>query len=342
MIVEEKFKKNYMNYECDICVIGAGPSGIFTVFEAGMHSFKCVVVDNLPEIGGQCSALYPEKPIYDIPAHPQITGLDLVQNLEKQASRFNPTYLLNRRVVDVANGVATTSTGDKIKAKAFVIAAGGGSFGPNRPPIDGIESFESKSVFYSVTKKNIFHEKNVAIAGGGDSAIDWAINLSSIASKVFLIHRRDKFRASEESLRIVSDLVSSGKIEMVTPYQLHSINKGAELGSISSVVVSNLNEEKKILDCEFLLCFFGLKSDLSDIATWNLDLENGHIKVDPFTMATNVSGVYAVGDVATYKNKQKLILTGFNEAALAVKAIRSYIFPDSVFHFEHSTTSLKG
>ncbi len=325
----------------DIVIIGAGPSGLFSVFEAGMLSMNCHVIDSLESIGGQCSALYPEKPIYDIPAHPKIAAADLVSQLEEQIKPFNPTFHLNQRVEKFSQNsdgsfTVTTSKNTQIQCKAIIIAAGCGAFGPNRPPLTNIEKFEGKSVFYAIRSKTEFTDKKVIIAGGGDSAVDWALSLVEIAKKVYVIHRRDKFRAAPESENKLHQLAKEGKIELVIPYQLEALH--GEDGKLASVDVKDFNGNIRKLEADYLLPFFGLAMDLGPIANWNLNISKHHIEVDPFTMRTSQSGIYAIGDIATYTNKLKLILTGFAEAATACHDIRKLLRPDEVFHFEYSTS----
>lgn len=326
--------------EADVAIIGAGPSGLFAVFECGMLGFKTVVFDSLGEIGGQCSALYPEKPIYDIPAAPAILAGELIANLEKQAAPFDPVYCLNQKIVSIGKEggfwLLQSSRGTQARVSAIIIAAGAGAFGPNRPPLEAIEAYEGRSVFYMVRRKEDFREKTIVIAGGGDSAVDWTLALGDIARKIYLVHRRDKFRAVPESVRQIDRLVNTGKVEIVLPFQLHSIE--GQDGNLSSVTVRNIDGEDRRLEADTLLPFFGLAASLGPVAEWGLAFDNHHIVVDPFTCETNLAGVYAIGDIALYKNKLKLILTGFNEAALAVHAIRKALHPGEELHFEYSTT----
>jgi thioredoxin reductase (NADPH) len=330
-----------MIHETDIAIIGAGPAGLFAVFEAGMLKMKCCVIDSLETIGGQCQALYPEKPIYDIPAIPKILAADLIANLEEQAAPFKPVYHLNQRVekfVKNADGsfLLTTSKNAEIKCKAVIIAAGCGAFGPNRPPLAGIEEFEGKSVFYAVRNKAQFTGANVVIAGGGDSAIDWALSLSEIANKIYMVHRRDKFRCAPDSLDKLMEICKTGKVELITPYQLEGL-EGLD-GELSGVLVKDFDGNVKKLEASYLLPFFGLAMELGPIANWGLNLHKNLIEVDVFTMKTSIDGIYAIGDVANYQNKLKLILTGFSEAALACHDARKIVFPGEVFHFEYSTS----
>jgi thioredoxin reductase (NADPH) len=325
----------------DVAIIGAGPTGLFAVFECGMSGMSTIVFDSLTEIGGQCTALYPEKPIYDIPGLPEVLAGDLIANLEKQAAPFNPIYRLGQQIVSISqdNGgwILKTSVGDTARVSAIIIAAGAGAFGPNRPPLDAIEAYEGKSVFYMVRRKDDFKDKSIVIAGGGDSAIDWALALAPIAKQIHLVHRRDKFRAAPESMRQIEFLASVGKVVLAVPYQLHALH-GAD-GNIQQVELKNSNDDTSMMvDADVLLPFFGLATELGPLANWGLNLDNNHITVDPFTCSTNVNGVYAIGDIAAYKNKMKLILTGFNEGALAAQAIRKQLNPGQEFHFEYSTT----
>lgn len=325
----------------DIAIIGAGPTGLFAAFEAGMLGMKSVIVDVLPEIGGQCTALYPEKPIYDIPAHPSLTGEQLINNLAKQIEPFNPQFLLNQSVDQVISSSDAvqikTSTGIIIECKALIIAAGCGAFTPNRPPLQGIEEFENKHIFYSVTNQSKFQDKTVMIAGGGDSALDWSVILASITKKIYLIHRRDKFRGHDDTIRKVHDLEKQGKIEFVIPYQLHSILN--QDGIFKGIIAENFNDSTlKEFEVDYLLPFFGLKMELGSIANWGLNLSKSCISVDPSTMETNVKRVFGVGDIVDYPGKLKLILTGFSEGALACHSAYNYVFPDKALHFSYSTT----
>ncbi len=327
-------------HKTDIAIIGAGPVGLFTVFQAGMLGMKTIVIDSLDSIGGQCTALYPEKPIYDIPAYPQINGNDLIEKLQQQAAPFHPAYLLNQRVESLSKAndgwVLTTSNNVKVQAKVVIIAAGCGAFGPNRPPLDGIENYEGTGVFYNILSRDKFKNKRVIIAGGGDSAVDWAISLSEIAAKVHVVHRRDKFRAMQASVDTLHKLANEGKIELIIPYQLHKIH--GDDSKISSIEVIDLDNKTKTLEADYLLPFFGLKMELGPIADWGLNLDKNHISVIPSTMQTNIKDIYAIGDIAHYDGKLKLILTGFAEAAIACHNAYNTIFPNKAFHFEYSTT----
>jgi len=325
----------------DVAIIGCGPVGIFSAFQAGMLGMKACIIDALDVPGGQCSALYPEKPIYDIPAHPKILASELIELLEAQAQTFHPTYHLNQRVeklIKKSDGsfLVETSKNTKINCKAIIIAAGCGAFGANRPPLTDIEKYEGQSIFYSIRSKNEFRDKNVVIAGGGDSAVDWAINLSEIANKIFVVHRRDKFRCAPESYEKLKKLSSSGKIELIIPFQLEALE--GNNGQLSAVIVKDFENNLKKLEAQYLLPFFGLATELGPIADWGLNINKNHIEVEPSTMQSSVAGIYAIGDIATYKNKLKLILNGFAEAATACHDIRKIVHPDEVFHFEYSTS----
>ena len=335
--------EGHMLHEADVVIIGAGPVGLFAIFECGMAKLNCHVVDAFEKIGGQCSALYPEKPIYDIAAYPAIAAQDLIDQLEKQAKPFHPTYHLNQQVTAITqlNDQGTdwkviTSTGAEIKAKSIIIAAGVGAFGPNRPPLANIELFEGTSIHYAVRHKDTYKDKHVVIAGGGDSAVDWALILKDIASSVSVVHRRAKFRAAPASEARLNGAASNGEIQLVVPYQLSGL-QGSD-GVLQSVEVESLDGQKKLLKADYLLPFFGLSMDLGPIAEWNIGLEKNYIAIDQATSATNRPGIYAIGDIATYPHKLKLILTGFAEAAQAAHAIRHHLFPDEVMHFEYSTT----
>jgi len=325
----------------DVAIVGAGPVGLFAVFEAGMLNMTCTVIDALDMLGGQCAALYPEKPIYDIPGHPKIDARELIDKLEQQARPFAPTYVLGQQVVaiegsDQAGWRLRTAGGVTVDAKAVIIAAGGGAFGPNRPPIAGIEDYEGTSVFYMVRRRDDFRGKRVVIAGGGDSAVDWALSLSEVADRVMVVHRRAKFRAAPETARRLGELAEAGRIELVIPYQLDGIEgRGARL---EAVRVRDLDGATRTLEADALLLFFGLATDLGPIAGWGLDLDNNRIVVDPATCETSTPGVFAIGDIATYPGKLKLILTGFAEAAMAAHALYPLVHPDRELHIEYSTT----
>ncbi|MBS91897.1 MAG: ferredoxin--NADP(+) reductase [Rickettsiales bacterium] len=325
--------------ETDVLIVGAGPVGLFTVFELGQLGIKSCVVDCLEEIGGQCIALYPQKPIYDIPAYPKITAEELIVKLNNQIKPFKPNFLLNQKVEKISNEngffLVTTSKKNLINAKCIIIAAGNGSFGPNKPPLENIEKFEKKSIFYHITNKSIFKNKTVAIAGGGDSAVDWALELSSITKKIFFIHRRQKLRAAPSNVEKLYKLEGK-KLELVIPFQLDSIN--GENGIIDELILKDLDGKKKKLEIDYFLPFFGLSSELGPIKEWELQMEKNILKVDQSSCKTSIEGIYAIGDICTYPGKLKLILTGFSEAAIASHDCYKRVFPNKVLHFEYSTT----
>ena len=333
---------NGHTHQTDVVIVGAGPVGLFTVFECGMVRLSCHVIDVLDDAGGQCTALYPEKPIYDIPGFPRIEAAELVVRLKAQAAPFRPVYHLGEQVqaLEALSGgfwQVTTSKGTVVQAKAVIVAAGVGAFGPNRPPLDGIEAYEGRSVFYYVTQRENFRGKRVVIAGGGDTAVDWALSLSEIAARVSVIHRRDKFRAAPESEAQLKALAKAGKIDLVVPYQLAAL-EGAG-GNLKTVTVATLDGATRKIEADVLLPFFGLSMSLGPIADWSLALERNQIAVDPSTTQTSKPGIFAVGDVVTYPGKLKLILTGFAEAAIAARSAYALVHPETPLHFEYSTTS---
>jgi thioredoxin reductase (NADPH) len=327
--------------ETDVAIIGAGPVGLFAVFELGMLKLSSVLIDALGEVGGQCTALYPEKPIYDIPAHPAIEAAELIGQLERQIAPFNAPRLLGRRVIALAGCpgafTLTTDAADTVRAKAVVVAAGAGAFGPNRPPLEGLPAYEaSGAVQYYVRRREALRGQRVVIAGGGDSAVDWALALKDIA-RVAVVHRRAKFRAAPDSVAQLDAAVSRGEIEMVIPYQLQALH--GEAGKLEAVEVATLQGETRLLPADVLLAFFGLSMDLGPIAQWGLALERHHVTIDPATCQTSLPGVFAIGDVVTYPGKLKLILQGFSEAAMAARAIFHVVHPGQALHFEYSTTT---
>ena len=320
--------------ETDVAIVGAGPVGLFAAFECGMLKLRSALIDALPEVGGQCSALYPEKPIYDIPAHPAILASALIEQLEQQIAPFASPRLLGRRV-DRLEGESGAfrlhpDRGDQVQARAVLLAAGAGAFGPNRPPLAGLEAFEAAgTVQYMVRRRDDFAGKRVVIAGGGDSAVDWALALKDVAARVFVVHRRPKFRAAPSaSARAGADVA--------IPYQLHALH--GEGGALGGVEVSHLDGSTRVLEADRLLPFFGLSMDLGPIAGWGLDLERHHVQVAPSTCQTSVPGVLAIGDVVAYPGKLKLILQGFSEAAVAAHAIHPIVYPGEALHFEYSTS----
>ena len=327
--------------DTDVAIIGAGPVGMFAVFELGMLKLRAVLIDALGEVGGQCSALYPEKPIYDIPAHPAIEAGDLITRLETQIAPFAAPRLLGRRVEKISGAVGafvlTTDQGDEIRAKAVIVAAGAGAFGPNRPPLEGLAAYEATgAVQYYVRRREDLRGKRVVIAGGGDSAVDWALALRGVAAEIHFVHRRPKFRAAPESVAQLDAAAASGEVAMVVPYQLHALH--GENGGLNSVELVDLDGARRHIPADVLLPFFGLSMDLGPIAGWGLALDRHHVAVTAATCATNIAGIFAIGDVATYAGKLKLILQGFSEAAMAAHAIHPIVYPDTALHFEYSTS----
>jgi thioredoxin reductase (NADPH) len=304
-----------------------------------MLKMKCHIIDSLDAPGGQCISLYPEKPIYDIPAYPKILAKDLVHALMEQIAPFDPTFHLNQRVEHLSRQgdgfILETSNGNTINAKAVIIAAGAGAFGPNRPPLDRLEEFENKSVFYMVKRKEDFRGKKIMIAGGGDSAVDWAISLAEIA-EVTIVHRRDKFRCAPNSHDQLLELAAEGKIKIVTPYQLEKLV--GENGILKEVVLKDFEGNCKSFEADILLSFYGLAMDIGPIEHWGLDIHKKHLAINPLSMETNLPGVFAVGDICSYPGKLKLILTGFSECAIACHSIYNLVFPGELLHFEYSTT----
>lgn len=325
----------------DVVIIGAGPCGLFTVFELGLLDIKCHVLDILDRPGGQCAELYPEKPIYDIPALPLVTGADLTSRLMKQAAPFKPQFHFNQMVTSLDkrgdNDFVLKTDGDLVfNCKAVVIAAGGGSFMPKKPPIPGIDAYEGKSVFYSVKKMEAFRGKDVLIVGGGDSALDWVNNLQPIANSMTLLHRRDEFRAAPDSVNKMRELVAADKMKL-------AIGQVTGLGGADGVLVSATIKasDGALFDvaCNTMLPFFGLTMKLGPVADWGLNLTENLISVDTEKFETNVPGIFAVGDINTYPGKLKLILSGFHEAALMAQQAFRYINPGERLLFQYTTSS---
>lgn len=331
-----------MEYTTDILIIGAGPVGIFGAYQAGFLGMKTIIVDALEQPGGQLNALYPSKYIYDIPGYPAVLAGELIDNLIKQADKYTPCYLMSRTVSKFTRNqennliTITTSKNDIIHTKAVIIAAGAGAFEPNRLPFEGSELLEGKSVHYFVKDPMIFQDQTLLIAGGGDSALDWALNLKNIAKKVIIIHRRNKFRGSPASVAELYQAADDKLIEIMIPYTLEGIN--IKDNKLTSVVLKN-SQGFEDIEVDSLLAFYGLVRDLGEIANWDLDINKLHssIKVDNGNYETNIPGVFAVGDVASYEYKLKLISVGFGEIAVAIHSTWKYVFPDQVFHFVHST-----
>ena len=331
-------------FSTDVAIVGAGPVGLFAVFELGLLDMKCHLVDILPKVGGQCAELYPEKPIYDIPGFPVVSGQELVDNLMKQIHPFGPTFHLGEMVT----GLETLGTPEKphfrlttdnektIEAKAIMIAAGGGSFQPKKPPIPGLDAYEEKSVFYSVRKMDHFRDRRVVIVGGGDSALDWALNLHPVARRITLVHRRDAFRAAPHSVNAMRALVNSGDMDFVLG-QVTGL-KG-DNGQLAALTIRRENGEVYDHEADDMLPFFGLTMKLGPIANWGLNLHENLIPVETAAFETSAPGIFAIGDINTYAGKLKLILCGFHEAALAAQRAHHYVFPDRKLTFQYTTSS---
>jgi thioredoxin reductase (NADPH) len=323
----------------DALIIGAGPTGLFTAHQLKLIGLDCEIVDNLDKIGGQCIELYPDKPIYDIPAVPECTGEELTNNLLNQLKPFDIKFHLSERVEEVKkeenNWLVKTSGGNSFLTPNVIIAGGVGSFEPRKFSPKGCEKFENKSLFYSVKDKNIFNGKTVSIFGGGDSALDWAIELSK-ESKVNLIHRRDEFRGAQATVDKMHALVKDGKINLFTKYQMANVH-GEQI--LESIEIKHDNDEIKNLKTDYVLGFFGLIMQLGPIANWGLNLNKKTIEVDTEKFETNQKGIYAVGDICNYPGKLKLILSGFHEGALAARACFKLARPDEKYRFEFTTTS---
>ena len=325
----------------DVVVIGAGPVGLFAVFQCGMLKMRCDVVDAFEAAGGQCAALYPDKPIYDIPACPVISAAALVEQLALQAAPFRPRYRFGRTATRLGalrdGGIEVQlSGGETLVARAVIIAAGAGALAPNRPPLKGIEAYEGRHVIYKVERTEALRGRRVVIAGGGDSAIDWANALAGVAEKVLVVHRRAKFRAAPAAVDTMMRAVRQGQVELVTPFQLHSLQGDGH--TLATVTVISEGGERRDLEADTLLALFGMSTHLGPIADWGLRLHQQQIEVSPRTCETSMAGVYAAGDIAGYPGKLKLILTGFAEVASAAHAIFPRVYPGEVLHFEHSTS----
>ena len=323
----------------DALIIGAGPTGLFTAHQLKLIGLDCEIVDNLDKIGGQCIELYPDKPIYDIPAIPECTGEELTNNLINQLKPFDIKFHLSERVDEVKkideNWEVKTNKGTIFLTPNIIIAGGVGSFEPRKFAPKECEKYEDKSIFYSIKDKTIFSGKTVSIFGGGDSALDWAVELSS-KSKVNLVHRRDEFRGAKSTLDKVYELEKAGKINLFTKYQLKTV-KGDD--NLKSIDIQHDNKDLKTLDTDFVLGFFGLIMQLGPIANWGLNIDKKTITVDTEKFETNQKGIYAVGDICSYPGKLKLILSGFHEGALAARACFKLARPNEKYRFEFTTSS---
>ena len=324
----------------DILIIGAGPTGLFTVFEAGLLKLKCHLIDALPQPGGQCSEIYPKKPIYDIPAYPEILAGDLTDKLMEQIKSFEPGFTLGERADTIEKleddtFVVTTNKGTKHHAPVVAIAGGLGSFEPRKPPISNIADFEDKGVEYIIRDPEIYRNKKVVIAGGGDSALDWSIFLTDVASEVTLVHRRNEFRGALDSVEKVQELKNAGKINLITPAEVKEIH-GED--HVTGVTIVKGKDDSFVLETDHFIPLFGLSPKLGPIANWGLEIEKNAIKVNnALDYQTNIPGIYAIGDVNTYPGKLKLILCGFHEATLMCQSAYQRIHPDKKYVMKYTT-----
>ncbi|WP_299366152.1 NAD(P)/FAD-dependent oxidoreductase [Winogradskyella sp.] len=326
----------------DILIIGAGPTGLFTVFEAGLLKLKCHLIDALPQPGGQCSEIYPKKPIYDIPAYPEILAGDLTDKLLEQCKQFEPGFTLGERAETIEKQedgtfIVTTNKGTKHQAPVVAIAGGLGSFEPRKPLIDNIVDYEEKGVEYMIKEPEMYRDKRVVIAGGGDSALDWTIFLADVASNVTLVHRRNEFRGHLDSVEKVQELKNAGKINLVTPAEITAINGN---GKVESIEVTKKDEAPYLIETDHFIPLFGLSPKLGPIANWGLEIEKNAIKVNnALDYQTNIPGIFAIGDVNTYPGKLKLILCGFHEATLMCQAAYKIIHPGKRYVLKYTTVS---
>ena len=324
----------------DIIIVGAGPTGLFTVFEAGLLKLKCHLIDALPQPGGQCSEIYPKKPIYDIPGFPEILAGDLTKNLLEQCKQFEPGFILGERAEEIEkhdSGIftVTTNKGTKHQAPIVAIAGGLGSFEPRKPQIENLSFYEDKGVEYIIKDPEIYRNKKVVIAGGGDSALDWSIFLANINAEVTLVHRRNEFRGALDSVEKVRELKNQNKINIITPAEITKLNGEDKLNSI---VITKDNIETEVVVDHFIP-LFGLSPKLGPIANWGLDIEKNAIKVNTFDYQTNIPGIFAIGDVNTYPGKLKLILCGFHEATLMCQTAYKIINPGKKYVLKYTTVS---
>ncbi len=325
----------------DILIIGAGPVGLFTVFEAGLLKLKCHLVDSIGQPGGQLTEIYPKKPIYDIPGYPSVLAGDLVDNLMEQIKPFNPSFTLGERAeklekIEDKLFKVTTSKGTEIIAPVVAIAGGLGSFEPRKPPIENIDAFEDKGIDYIIKDPEKYRGKKVLVAGGGDSALDWSIVLTDIASEVALLHRRTSFRGAPDSVDKVMNLAKSGKINLITNAQAIGLNGN---GVLKEVIIEEDNKSPYAYEVDHFIPLFGLAPKLGPLSDWGLEIEDNAIKVNTFDYSTNIPGVYAIGDINTYPGKLKLILCGFHEGTLMVQSAFKHIYPDQKLSFKYTTVT---
>ncbi|RPI35149.1 MAG: NAD(P)/FAD-dependent oxidoreductase [Nitrospiraceae bacterium] len=325
----------------DICIIGAGPVGLFAVFEAGLLKMRCHLVDVLPQIGGQLSEIYPKKPIYDIPGFPEIKAGELVSNLAQQIEPFRPGFTLGEKVTTVLrkdDGAfeVTTSEGTVIISKVIVIAGGLGCFEPRKPEIEHLEKFEGKGIIYFVKDPDSLRGKKLVITGGGDSALDWTIHLASVAKHLTLIHRNETFRGAPDSAEKVFELARAGKIDLLLSASLKGVSGNGHLAAVSCI---DAEKRERIIDSDYLIPLFGLSPKLGPIGDWGLSQDKNAIPVNTIDYSTNIPGIYAIGDINTYPGKLKLILSGFHEAALMAQSAFRFVYPDQKLSFKYTTVN---
>ena len=323
----------------DICIIGAGPVGLFAVFEAGLLKMRCHLIDVLPQVGGQLSEIYPQKPIYDIPGFPVINAQELVNGLMDQINPFTPSFSLGERVdqlekLDDGTFIVRTNENTEVRSKVVVIAGGLGCFEPRKPAIEGLENFEGKGVSYMVRNPELYRDKKLVLSGGGDSALDWTIFLSEIASEVTLVHRGDTFRGAPDSAEKVFDLAKSGKINLLLQSHITAIQGN---GHLKEITIQGKDTDPIQLETDYLIPLFGLTPKLGPIAEWGLNIDKSAIVVNTLDYSTNVEGIFAIGDINTYPGKLKLILCGFHEAALMAQSAFKYVYPEQKLSFKYTT-----
>lgn len=325
----------------DVCIIGAGPVGLFAIFELGLLKLRCHLVDYLPQVGGQLSEIYPKKPIYDIPGFPDILAGDLVDNLMKQAEPFKPSFTLGERIETIkqledGSFELDTNEGTKISTKVVVIAGGLGCFEPRKPEVSNLEKFEGKGVSYMILDPEKYRDKKVVIAGGGDSALDWTIFLADVASELTLVHRRTSFRGALDSVEKVKELVDKVKVNLYLNSNINELHGDDDLNGIS--IIDKENGITKI-DTDYFIPLFGLSPKLGPIANWGLNIDKNAIEVNVHDYSTNIEGIYAIGDINTYPGKLKLILCGFHEAALMAQGAYKHIYPDAKLNLKYTTVN---
>lgn len=325
----------------DICIIGAGPVGLFAVFEAGLLKMRCHLIDALPQVGGQLSEIYPQKPIYDIPGYPEVKAQELVDNLMEQIKPFKPTFTLGERVDQLskqADGSYTITTNDKtqIHAQVIIIAGGLGCFEPRKPVIEKLENFEGKGVTYMVKNPELFRDKRVVLAGGGDSALDWTIYLANVAERVTLVHRNETFRGAPDTAAKVFDMANNGKIDLILSANLKELGGN---GHLDTVILTDKSKTEIKIGTDYLIPLFGLSPKLGPIADWGLTIDKNAIEVDTKDYSTGVERIFAIGDINTYPGKLKLILCGFHEAAIMMHSAFKFVYPDQKLSFKYTTVN---